>query len=283
MLIKNDSPFGWNLYLEEPSDNAGGGSAGQGSEPVIPADPGDLGTPAEPSYFHSYEDGEGNKTDFKDANELNDYIRQGNMRHADYTRKTQGVAKDRESLQAERARYDAEYTTFLESKQENDKIEKYLKSLPPEVFERLKQGIQGQPKKQARDPEVDKMLQEYGEDKKAREADKQRQQDNESREKAFTRLTKDLPDFNREEVMNMVKTLEEVPQEDQMRTFMEMLHYSQKGKLTPAEMELRMAENLERKASTTTPMGTTTKPPNTGVKNYGSIKEAKKAALEEIT
>ncbi len=283
MLIRNDSPFGWNLYLEEPSDNAGGGSAGQELEPDLPADPGDTGEPAAPSYFHSYEDTEGNKTDFKDANELNDFIRQGNMRHSDYTRKTQGVAKDRESLQAERAKYDAEYTTFLTSKQENDKIETYLKSLPPEVFTRLKQGIQGQPKKQARDPEVDQMLKEFKESQKQQESDKAAAAEEAARTKAFADLGKVHSDFDSESVMKIVNDLQKAPQEDQIRAFMEMFYYADKGRSTPAEMERQMAENLERKANTTTPMEHGIKPPNTGVKTYSSIKEAKKAALEELT
>ena len=76
MLIREESPYGINLYLAEPSDNAGGEPVGQDSEPVIDtADPIDVGEPAEPSHFYSYEDDEGKKTDFKDANEVNDFIK----------------------------------------------------------------------------------------------------------------------------------------------------------------------------------------------------------------
>lgn len=287
MLIRNESPYGIYLNLEEPSDNAGGLSDGQDSkldaDPIDIGDNIDTGEPAEPSYFHSYEDDEGNKTDFKDANELNTYMRQSGLRHADYTRKTQTLAEDRKAYEAEKARQDTDYTSVMEIKKRNDQIEKDLQSLPPEVFARLKEGIKNQPRKQARDPEMDKFMKDYADDKKGRETDKQRQLDNEARERAFTALGKTHEDFNKDEILNMVKSLEEVPQEDQMRTFMEMLYYSQKGKINPAEMELKMAENLEKKAKTPIPMGNTKKIPTTGEKTYSSLKEAKKVALEELT
>jgi hypothetical protein len=281
MLIREESPYGINLFLAEPSDNPGGEPIGQDPEPVIDADP-ILGEPAEPSYFHSYEDEEGKKTDFKDANEVNDFIRRSGMMRADYSRKTQTLAGERRTYEADKARTDAEYTTFLTSKQENDKIEKLLQSLPPEVFERLKLGIKGQPKKQARDPEVDQMLKDYANDKKERETEKQQSADNTAREKAFESLGKSYDDFDKESVMEMVKGLEEVPPEDQMRTFMEMLYHSQKGKMTPAEIERKMAENLERKSKTPVPMGHTAKVPNTGEKKYSNLKEAREAAMEEL-
>lgn len=281
MLIREESPYGINLNLAEPSENPGGEPAGQESEPVIDADP-IVGEPAEPSYFHSYKDEDGTKTDFKDANEVNDFIRRGGMMRKAFTQKTQTLADDRRTYEADKARTDAEYTTFLTSKQENDKIEKMLESLPPEVFERLKQGISSQPKKQARDPEVDQMLKDFKESKKEREEEKQQAATSAERERAFESLGKSYDDFDKDAVMEMVKGLEGVPPEDQMRTFMEMLYHSQKGKLTPAELERKMAENLERKSKTSVPMGHTAKVPNTGEKTYSSLTEARNAAMEEL-
>jgi hypothetical protein len=285
MLINDESPDGINLYLEEPSDNAGAVAEGQDStvdltEPLDTDEGIDTGEPAGP--FYSYESDDGTKTDFNDAKELGDFIRQGSLRHADYTRKTQSLAEERKAYEANKAKFDAEYTHFLESKQQNDKIEKYLQSLPPEVFERLKQGIKGQPRKPARDPEVEKFMKQYEADKQEREAERQRQLDNEERERAFNNLSKVHEDFDRDSVMEMVKSLEEVPEEDRMRTFMEMLYYSQKGRMTPAEIERKMADNLAKKAKTPVPMGHTAKTPDKGRTSYADLNEARKAAMEEL-
>lgn len=281
MLINYESPLERNLYLDEPSENAGGGSEGQDPEPVKEADP-IIGEPAEPSYFHSYEDDEGNKTDFKDANELNDFIRRGGMMRADYSRKTQTLAADRKTYESDKVRTDAEYTTFLTSKQENDKVNDMLKSLPPEVFERLKQGIKGQPRPQVRDPEVDKMLKDFKNSQEERETERQQNSDNEAREKAFESLSKSYDDFDKESVLDLVKRLEEVPQEDQMRTFMEILYQADKGKATPAEIEKKLAQGLEIKSKLTTPMGSTKGAPGKGTSAFLTLNEARDAAMNEL-
>ena len=288
MLINYESPLERNLYLAEPSDNSGGDAGGQVSEPVTevaPMDSGDtidVGETTEPSYFHSYEDDEGTKTDFKDANELNDFIRRGGMMRKAFTQKTQGLADERRTYEANKARQDAEYTTFLQSKQENDKINKSLESLPPEVFARLKQGIQNQPRKQARDPEVDQMLKDFKSNQKDRELENQQRADNATREKAFESLSKSYDDFDKESVMAMVKGLEDVPQDDQMRTFMELLYQAGKGRMTPAEVEKKIAHNLENKSRLSTPMGSTKGAPNKGTPGFTTLNEARDAAMKDL-
>ena len=68
----------------------------------------------------------------------------------------------------------------------------------------------------------------------------------------------------------------------QMRAFMELLYFAGKGKLTPAEMERKTAELLERKKTVTTPMGSTNSTPNKGSKGYKNLKEAQAAAHKEF-
>lgn len=281
MLNNDESPLERNLYLDEQSDNAGGSSEGQVSETVTDVAP-DVGETTESTYFHSYEDGDGNKTDFKDANEVNDFIRRSGMMRADYSRKTQTLAADRKTYESDKARTDAEYTSFLQSKQENDKVNDMLKSLPPEVFERLKQGIKGQPRPQARDPEVDQMLKDFKNSQKERETERQQTSDNEARERAFESLSKSYDDFDKESVLGLVQRLEEVPQEDQMRTFMEILYQANKGKTTPAEIEKRLAQNLENKSKLSTPMGSTKSTPGKGSSSYSDLNDARAAAMNEL-
>ena len=277
MLIEKESPFGWNLYMEEPSDNAGGSTGGQGLEPDADTQ---VVEPVEP--FYSYESDDGEKTAFKDTKELSEYIRSSTLRHSDYTRKTQEVAKQRELNETNQAKYDAEYTTFLTQKQEHDKLEEQLKALPAEVYSRLKQGISNQPRHQARDPEVEKMLKDYETDKKDRQEEKRLSEENTMRDKAFEVLAKKYNDFDKESIMKKVQELEQTAPGDSMRQFMELMYFAGKGQTSPAELERTLAEGLKRKSEISTPMGGTVGAPDKGSPGFNTINEGYEAAIKDL-
>lgn len=271
MLINNESPLERNLYLDIESDNAGGVDEGQdlGQEEMV--DSAMAEESPEPESFYSYEFDDGEKKAFKTPDELNEFVRGGTLRHKDYTQKTQEVAQQRKEYEAKQAKYDAEYTTFLQQRQEHDAIEKQLKALPPEVYARLKQGIQNQPKQPQTDPRLDQFLKEQEETKK-------QQQESAMRDKAFDSLSKTYKDFDREAIMAMSDQLRELPPGDEMRAFMELLHFAKKGRETPAEAERRIATNLARKSGVRPPMGNNTNVPNNGTKIYANSNEAAEAA-----
>jgi len=275
MLMNYESPLERNLYLDIDSDSAGGVAEGQdlGQEEAI--EPVEAGESVEPESFYSYEFEDGDKKAFKDTGELNEYMRSGTLRHSDYTRKTQEVAEQRKSYEAKQAKYDAEYTSFLTQRQEHDALEKQLKSLPPEVYSRLKQGIQNQPKQPQTDPRLDKFL-------KEQEGVKKEQQESAMRNKAFESLSHTYKDFDKESVMAMSDQLRELAPGDEMRAFMELLHFAKIGKENPAETERRLAQNLERKRGVHTPMGNTNSVPNNGNKTYANSNEAAEAARREF-
>ena len=275
MLINYESPLERNLYLDIDSDNAGAVAEGQdfGADTV---DTSVDTEPAEPENFYSYKSDDGNETAFKDASEVNEFIRSGTLRHSDYTKKTQEVAENRKSLEADRARYDTEYTSFLGSKQQNDKIEEYLQSLPPEVYERLKQGINSQPKNQEfKDPRLDKLIEEN--ESKAKQAEEESM-----RQAAFKSLSNTYDDFDQNTIMQAVKQLEEIAPGDQMRAFMEMLHFAGKGRISPAQMEQATTEALKRKQTVTTPMRSTNSTPSKQAGKYTSFDDAAEAAKNEL-
>lgn len=283
MLINNESPLERNLYLEEASDNTGGVIEGQGSELVT--DPASTGESTE--AFYTYKGGDGTETAFKDATEMDGYLKkkdedfkQGAFRYADYTRKSQAAAAAKRSFEADKTKHEVEYTTFLQNKQEHDKIEKYLKTLSPERYNQLKQGASGQ-SRQFQDPRVDQILKDFQADKDDRKKASLRQEEEIERNKAFESLSQSYGDFDKESILGMVKELEEIPPEDQQRAFMELLHFARKGRISPAELERIAAEKLRKKEKVTTPMGSTTSTPNTGNKSYKNLKEAYKAAKEK--
>lgn len=275
MLINYESPLERNLYLDIDSDNAGAVVEGQGSEAVESTDSVETEEISTPEPFYSYKGDDGNETAFKDAEEVNEYIRSGTLRHADYTRKTQDLASQRKTLDADRAKYDAESTTFLQQRQEQSKIENYLKSLPPEVYTRLKEGVRNQPRQAQTDPRIDKLIKD--------EETRQKKADEDSmRQAAFDSLGQAYSDFDKDSVMKAVQQLEEIAPGDQMRAFMELLHFAGKGRTSPAQMEQAATEALKRKQSATTPMGNTNSTPSKGSKRFTSFDEAAEAAHNNL-
>lgn len=274
MLTETETPLGDHMSPEESSDNTNGILEGQVSEEVT--DPSvDDGQSGGTESFYVYKDGDTEQS-FKDAKELSDYIRSGTLRHADYTQKTQSLAEQRKAYEAEKARYDAEYTTFLQRRQEYDKIEKYLKSLPPEVYNKLKQGINSQPQqREFKDPRIDQLI-------KEREEEKQRQENEAMREKAFASLTSTYSDFNKESVMEAVNKFQELAPGDSMRKFLELVYLAEKGKTSPAQIEQKTAELLRRKSTIATPMNSTTSTPTKGIKQFSSLDDAAEAAYREL-
>ena len=275
MLINYESPLERNLYLDIDSDNAGGLGEGQDLSQEEPMDPVDTGEPIEPEPFYSYEFDDGEKKAFNTPDELNEYVRGGTLRHKDYTKKTTEVARMREDYETKQAKYDAEYTTFLQQRQEHDLMEKQLQALPPEVYERLKQGIKNQPNKPQTDPRLDKFLEEQ-------EQTKKQQQEAAMRDKAFDSLSRSYKDFDKESIQAMSDQLRELPPGDEMRAFMELLYFARKGKETPAEAERRITTNLERKSGVRPPMGNNVNIPNNGNKTYANSNEAAEAARLEF-
>lgn len=286
MLIREESPYGWNLYLDEASDNAGGTAEGQDSVAVTEPE----GEPVVPESFYTYKEDDGSETAYTDADKLSERIRSGTLRHADYTKKNQAREakyKESEVIQATR---DAEFTEFsrlktdLDGRQtEIDKIEKDLKSLPSEVYDRLKLGIRNQPRSQIRDPELQKIIDERKTEKEERAERKKIDEENTLRDQAFESLGKTYKDFDKETIMQAVKDLEEAAPTDSMRKFMELIYHAGKGKTSPAEIERKITLDLERKGDLNTPMSNSKRTPDTGTKTYNSLKAAAKAASEDLT
>lgn len=283
------TPLSDHFHLQADADNGGGFDGGQVTEETPPVEetPVDTGQAAaeeqsDPFFSYAFEDGEERK--FTSPDELKGFIRDGVLRHSDYTKKTQSVAEERKKLEADRQRYDAEYSQMLQMKQEHDKIQQYLSKLPPQAYQALKQQIaQAQQGNQKGDPRVDKLMEEFEADKKARQEREQAETERQQREAAFSELEKQYQDFNRDEVLQLAKALEEAPPGGQMRALMELLYHANRGKKTPAQIERDMAQNFARKKNLKTPISGGGKPPsNPGSAQYNNTDEALQAALSEL-
>ena len=286
MLIERESPYGWNLYLDEASDNAGGTAEGQGSEPNT--DPLPEGEPVVPESFYTYTEDDGSETAYTDASKLSERIKSGTLRHDDYTRKNQAREAKYKEFETTKATHDADYVNFTQLKTdldgrqaEIDKIEKELKSWPKDLYAKVKQGLRNQPRNQERDPELQKIIDERKTEKEERTEQKRISDENTMRDQAFEALSKTYKDFDKAAIESAVKELEETAPGDSMRKFMELMYYAGKGRTTPAELERKLAQDLEKKGTLNTPMSNSKHTPDTGIKTYSSSKEARKAAMED--
>lgn len=173
---------------------------------------------------------------------------------ADFLSSRTGQSRaERERLQ-EQAKYyekrkqeqDTRETTLNESYAKIAQMDRFLKE-NPHVAERIAKEMQGN----SGSPDLDKLLAEkmkpyeeklnkYEEAEKARIASERRQ-------KALNRMKESYPDFDESLAIGELNRLQEVPEEDQEYALYELLHYAMAGKLTPAQVEQKIAQEAGKK------------------------------------
>ena len=223
----------------------------------------------EPQAFHRYTHDDGTEHVFKDTDELNKYLREGTLRHADYTKKTQTAA-------AERRRMEQQAQSILQ--RQNDvgsregKLKEYDEWLSPErirVIEAMMNAPQaGQPDRESMRRVVD---QARSEDKdKLDRFDKFMTDYNQEQEKAaaFESLKKAYPELDTEVVNQNIKELSKAPPGDELRSLMELIWLANVGKQSPVAIEQKVVEAQEHKRQLNTPM-----PKGTTVAKKGSPDE----------
>jgi len=218
---------------------------GQGGLPAeqsaIPADntpvPAIADSGAEPFFVYDRDPDPKNHQSFKTKEEMADAFHHGTLRQRAFTQKTQALAEERKKHDADVARYDAEYTTFLPMKQQTDGMSKWLNSLPPNERAKLEGELKNN--RAVSDPayrEMNEKIKALEEGKKTE--DEQRKKDEairvrqESEQRANTFLSKRYPDYNAKAIDDMITALNEVPEEEQLTSLREMLYYSGKGRGT---------------------------------------------------
>ena len=246
-----------------------GATVSNGTEqPAITSDkataPESTGSNPEPFFVYDWGD---EKQSFGTQDELKSYIKDGTLRHKDYTRKNQERSEKEKKLASDRERFDAEYTTFLKTKERHDKIDAWLKTLSPDMRARL----EGEVRSSRIDPETAKIREELDSLKKAEE---QRKTDAEKAEKdsaerervesAHTRLGKRYTDYNRKAIDDYIRSIQESP--DQLYALYETVHNA---------LKVRTPSGPSHQGGS--PQGGLGGP----TKKYASLEEAKAAAMSE--
>lgn len=254
----------------EETPDEGQVSTGQGPEMA----PEETGQAEEPLLEYHFE-GDDEPTRFQSADELKSFIRDGTLRHSDYTKKTQSVADERKKLESERDRFNNEYNEFLQSRGQIQKYNEFLNK-NPQLKQQLSRMV-AQPQG-GQDPRVDELKEQFESLQKERDSEKKRQESDQAREKAFEALGKRFPDFNRKEVEALLGEFQQMPPGGEAEKMAELLHYANRGKKTPAQIEQEVASREEKAQGAHAPMTPGKQPGGGKKKEFSSIEEARAAA-----
>jgi len=245
------------------SDIIENGSPDTGQAAATPVDAGQV----ENKVFHSYTDDSGKKYDFKNQNEVNAFIKNGSMMRSDYSRKTQELARLRKAIEEQSKPY-KDWDSFIRSR--------------PDVYSYLKRAkertITPDGKYQVLEQEVNALKDNLKRRDQRAEQEKRNQALMTEKDRIFKAMAEKYPDFNGDSVMEAYNTLSG----GDMQHLIETLYYANKGKLTPEEIEHRIAENASRKKAARLMPSTGSSSVTGGQKSYKSFDEAREAALERF-
>lgn len=214
---------------------------------------GDL-SPEPESYFFSTklpgDDGE-EGLNFKDQDELSQWIKDNHLRRSDYTKKTQEVAESRRAFLTEKELFAQQLRDFEDKKKGysiHDEMNEFL-TQNPDVFNELKQrleerkrlGLTGQVPMES----IEKMMEErFGPDIQAFKDWQRERKTAEQRESALGPLKEKYEDFDEkliDEEFNKLK------QAGDLGTLYEILYHSLKGRnANPAKAEEDVLAKIEK-------------------------------------
>lgn len=238
----------------------------------------------EPQPFFQYQHDDGEELIFHDPDELKRHFREGLLRHKDYTKKTQELSEQRKQFESERQQKEAEWSQYLQMKQQIDKYDQFLKQ-NPQIAQELRQRMAGKQGQGNMPPQLQKEIEELKQWKEEREKRDQEMQSREQRraaqEKAHEILSGQYPDYDRKAVESLVQQLEQTPPGDEERAYLELLHLAAKGRQRPAELEEKVSQRLQKKQNSHSPMPSGSSAPKGGKRSFKSLDEAAKAALAE--
>jgi len=225
------------------------------TEPVSPAP---AETRTQPEVFHEVLlDGEKEPLRFKTKDDLDKYIKTGTLRHTQYSKKYDALQKERAEFDKRKADFGRQYQDFTALKTRYDGYDSFLRSRP-DVQKRLVEEMRGRPPQEDLKGELTKMLNEFKTSMERKEAEREAAYQNEQyRNEIFESMGKKYDDFDKDEMLSLMREMEgfsSLPPKAAMEAFAELLYHSMKGKLTPAQIEERLARRIQRKQTATPPM-----------------------------
>jgi hypothetical protein len=242
--------------------------SGQASTPAQPSQA--VGATSSGSPFFEYEWEEGNsagkppgKEVFKNKEELAKRFREGTLFHAGFYKKSEELAKHRKELDAERKQMEATAAQIRHMEAQHKPVDSFLKSRPDVynyILSQMRSPSQDTVAKQAEGLVTEKTK--AIEEKLKKFEDWQQEQDLErQRQSIFGQFKKEHEDFDEDAIKQELQRANEVPEEDSLRSLVEMIYYARKGRETPAQIEQRIVESGAVKAQKKPPV-----PPGRAVK-----------------
>ena len=220
---------------------------------------------AEP--FMRFEAQDGEELSFASQEDAIKHFREGTLRHSDYTRKTQEAAEIRKRAEARERELETQMTGFMSTKAKYDKMDEFIRNRPdvaryitdqmrtpsPTAQADTMRGYADSQTQQVR-AELKKLQDEIARDKQAKSYEEQKS-------KIFSNMGKKYQDFSQDEVMKVMKEIEEynsLPSEVALENLAEMIYYANKGRGVPQQEKNQfIAEKLQK---ATVPMGGGIKP-----------------------
>jgi hypothetical protein len=191
---------------------------------------------------------------FGNADELANHLKtieSDRMMRSDYTKKTQEIAEQRKSHEAERLRFEndraAHNKALKEAEETIERARKYgsfLKANPTlrqKFEEELSRGLGPENIEELVQKKLDERMKPLDEE---REAEKQRKQIEEERSAAIKNLKMRYTDFDEDAISKEFSTLAE---NNNIEYLLEMLHLAGKGRVPKEEIERQMADGLAKK------------------------------------
>jgi len=284
--FENQTSLGLKTGLSTPFDvhlqwfGDDGSDEGQGNqEDVSDEGQGDL-PPETPQSFYEWEepDGEGKKYTFTSPDELSNYLKENHYRRSKFTQDMQGLAEQRRSFENDRTSFHSQRSEFEERYKELKEYDEYLKSNPSilaKLQEFKRQGMQSQDI----DARMDAYFQKkYGKDIEDLKAYKSRELLAKQKQEAENALKAKYPEYDSTKVQEAFDNL----QRGDLSVLLEMLHFSNKGRLSPVELEKKILQNQAKKKSAgliTSQGNTNSLPPNAPK----TIDEARAKAYKEYS
>jgi len=228
--------------------------------------------------FHSYTGDDGKTQSWKTADELNGFIKQSGMFQSDYTRKTQGLADERRKFADEQAAFKKSQGEWESGdKAKYDKYSEVLGSRP-DIQRMLADAVNKPPT-----PDVAyERAQNYTDQKStsleqriaAIEQQGQEAKLEQARDAAFGELETEIPGFDRNTVMEALKTLDA----NDPKSLMAMIYKS--SKYNPVELQQKAEEKIAAKAGAKmVPSGGG---PTTKSKGSSDPRKAREEAMEAL-
>jgi hypothetical protein len=111
---------------------------------------------------------------------------------------------------------------------------------------------------------------------------KEQQELERKRGQIFDHLGSQLPDFNKDEIMGEINKLQEIPDEDNLRSLVELIYWANKGRKSPAQIEKKITDSLQKKATLRPPIRSGAGVPPVAKNPPSSMREAAERAKHSV-